>query len=444
MAGLGEVTDRMKAAVDRARSRWAPLDVAVATFQRFSADDGGTYAAALTYYTFFSFFPLLLFAAAVLGYLTAGDPELRDRLIEEGVKTVPILRDAFQPDGLDTIIKNRGSIALTAAALALYSGSGAVVALEHALNKLHRVEHEPGFVAKRLRSLKWLALLGILSLLAIATGSLAGFGENLVGDQVVAKVGLTILALVAAVAINTIAFAAAYRFLPAVEKRWREVLPGAVVAAILFQALNFGGTAYLARGETARNDTFGTFAAAATLLVASYLIAQITLLAAEVNLVLADRDGRGSATDEDRRGGAMGQAPTENRFAATTDPTKSAGQLMKEVTEDMSTLIRKEIELAKQEVGASVSTKLKGAAIGAIVAVLGFFALIFLLLAIRDGFDNFLWTWLADLVTAVILLAIGGAGAMIAKKKLAAPLNTELTKQTIKEDVQWAKTLGKQ
>lgn len=145
----------------------------------------------------------------------------------------------------------------------------------------------------------------------------------------------------------------------------------------------------------------------------------------------------------------MGQAPMENRFAentfaGTTDPTKSAGQLMKEVTEDMSTLIRKEIELAKQEVGASVSTKLKGAAIGAIVAVLGFFALIFLLLAIRDGFDNFLWTWLADLVTAVILLAIGGAGAMIAKKKLAAPLNTELTKQTIKEDVQWAKTLGKQ
>ena len=140
----------------------------------------------------------------------------------------------------------------------------------------------------------------------------------------------------------------------------------------------------------------------------------------------------------------MGQAPTKSNFSSTTESTKSAGQLMKEVTEDMSTLIRKEIELAKQEVGASVTAKLKGAAIVAIAGVLGFFALIFLLLAIRDGFDSFLWTWLADLVTAVILLAIGGAGAMVAKKKLATPLNTELTKQTIKEDVQWAKTLGKQ
>ena len=444
MAGIQQITERGKAAVETARSRSLPFDVAVATFQRFSKDDGGPYAAALTYYAFFSIFPLLLFAAAILGYVVADDPEMRADLIKRGLKTVPILRDAFQPDGIDTIIENRGSIALTAAGLALYSGSGAVVALEHALNKLHKVEQEPGFVAKRLRSLKWLAILGMLSLLAIAAGSVAGFGQELFGDQPAVKVISTVIGLALAVAINTLAFASAYRFLPVVQSRWREVLPGAVVAAVLFQALNFGGTAYLARGETARNDTFGTFAAAATLLVASYLIAQITLLAAEVNLVLADRDGRDRASDADLRGGVMSQAPTKNNFSSGSGSTKSAGQLMKEVTEDMSTLIRKEIELAKQEVGASVSAKLKGAAIVAIAGVLGFFALIFLLLAIRDGFDSFLWTWLADLITAVILLAIGGAGAMIAKKKLATPLNTELTKQTIKEDVQWAKTLGKQ
>ncbi len=136
---------------------------------------------------------------------------------------------------------------------------------------------------------------------------------------------------------------------------------------------------------------------------------------------------------------------TSPRSAVTSDghTGKSAGQLMKEVTEDLSTLIRKEIELAKQEVGASVSAKLKGAAIIAIAGILGFFALIFLLLAIRDGLDNVMGTWLADLITAVILLAIGAAGALAAKKKLTAPLNTDLTKQTIKEDVRWAKTLGK-
>ena len=444
MAGSQDLIGRIKAAAERARARSVPFDVAVATFQRFSADDGGSYAAALTYYAFFSIFPLILFAAAILGFVVAGDPEMRADLIKEGLKTVPILRDAFKPDGVDTIIKNRGSIALAAAGLALYSGSGAVVALEHALNKLHHVEREPGFVSKRVRSLKWLAILGVLSLLAIGAGSVAGFGQELFGDQPVVKVVSTVVGLALAVAINTLAFASAYKFLPVIETKWREVLPGAVVAGVLFQALNFGGTAYLARGESARNDTFGTFAAAATLLVASYLIAQITLLAAEVNLVLADRKAEPPGSGRGLRGGAMGQVPTKNGFGSTSESTKSAGQLMKEVTEDMSTLIRKEIELAKQEVGASISAKVKGAAIVAIAGVLAFFALIFLLFAIRDGFDTFLWTWVADLVTAVILLAIGAAGAMMAKKKLATPLNTELTKQTIKEDVEWAKTLGKQ
>ena len=130
--------------------------------------------------------------------------------------------------------------------------------------------------------------------------------------------------------------------------------------------------------------------------------------------------------------------------SSTRDAPKSAGRLMKEISEDFSTLFRKEIELAKQELGQSLSAKAKGAAIIAVAGVLGFFALIFMLLAIRDGLDNLLWTWLADIVTAFILLAIGAVGALVAKKKLATPISTELTKQTIKEDVEWAKTLGKQ
>ncbi len=122
---------------------------------------------------------------------------------------------------------------------------------------------------------------------------------------------------------------------------------------------------------------------------------------------------------------------------------KSAGQLMKEVTEDLSTLFRKEIELAKQEIGQSVAEKVKGAVIIAIAGTLAFFALIFILLAIRDGFDNFLWTWLADLATAVVLLVIGAVAALFAKNKLTKPISADKTKQTIKDDVEMMKSLGR-
>lgn len=122
---------------------------------------------------------------------------------------------------------------------------------------------------------------------------------------------------------------------------------------------------------------------------------------------------------------------------------KSAGRLMKEVTEDLSLLVRKEIELAKQEIGESVGEKAKGAAIVGIAAVMGFFALIFFLLAIRDGLDVPFPTWLADILTGAILIVLGILGMLFAKKKLATPIKADLTKKTIKEDVEWAKNLRK-
>jgi len=126
-----------------------------------------------------------------------------------------------------------------------------------------------------------------------------------------------------------------------------------------------------------------------------------------------------------------------------TNGQKSAGQLMKEVTVDLSTLIRKEIELAKQELGESISAKVKGAVLIAIAGVMGFFALIFALLAVRDGIAVALPEWAADLITMGVLLLVGLAGVLVAKKKLATPVSAEMTKQSIKEDVEWAKTLGK-
>jgi YihY family inner membrane protein len=295
MATAGQVVARAKARVERARARFGAVDVAVRVFKRYGDDDGGSYAAALTYYIFFSFFPLLLFAAAMLGYLTLGNKELRDTIITEGVKTIPIIEDALKPGGVRTIIENRSGIAFTAAILALYSGSGAIVAFEHALNKLHRLRDEPNWIQKRLKSVKWLALLGIGALVAVGLQAVREWLDNFALASIVFLVGI---------AITIAVYATAYKFLPAVQQKWSDVLPGAIVAGVGFTLLNLAGTVYLARGQSARNDTFGTFAAAAALLLASYLISQITLLAAEVNLVLQERreTRHGSSLPADQEG----------------------------------------------------------------------------------------------------------------------------------------------
>ena len=120
---------------------------------------------------------------------------------------------------------------------------------------------------------------------------------------------------------------------------------------------------------------------------------------------------------------------------------KSVGQLVKEISEDVSTLVRKEIELAKQELGSSMAEKAKGGVAIAIAAALALFALIYITLAIRDALDIVLWRWAADLITAGILLLIGGVGAAVAARKLKKPIKADITKKTIREDVEFAKNI---
>ena len=140
----------------------------------------------------------------------------------------------------------------------------------------------------------------------------------------------------------------------------------------------------------------------------------------------------------------MSDRPTNSDLYRGGDPSKkSVGQLLKEISEDFSTLFRKEIDLAKAELGSSISAKVQGVVIVAIAGAFAFFALIFLLLALRDGLDTFLWTWVADLATALILILVGVGAVVFARKKLATPIKADLTKQTVKEDIEWAKTLGK-
>jgi len=286
---LGDVIARLKLRVERARADHAAVDVAIRTFRRYSEDDGGFFAASLTYYTFFSIFPLLIFAASALGYLTFLSADLQKRLLAEGLDSVPLVSEILSPDSITALQEQRATLALVGLLLALYTGSGAITALEHALNRIHRVREEPGPIARRIRSLKFLAAAGAAVLVTVGVGALGPLSGSLLGDGDAVTLSLEVVARILGVAVSTLMFTAAFRLLPDTDFSWKDVLPGAVAAAIAFELLKLVGGWYLAQGAGSRQETFGAFNAAATLLVGSYLLAQTTLLAAELNAVLAER-----------------------------------------------------------------------------------------------------------------------------------------------------------
>jgi uncharacterized membrane protein YqjE len=129
----------------------------------------------------------------------------------------------------------------------------------------------------------------------------------------------------------------------------------------------------------------------------------------------------------------------------TRDPQlsqASVGELVKQLSEQTSRLARQEVELAKAE----LAEKGKRAGIGAGMfggaGVFGLYAVGGLTATAILGLSTAVAAWLAALIVTVVLAALAGAMALYGKTKVqqATPPVPEQATESVKEDVQWAKT----
>lgn len=121
--------------------------------------------------------------------------------------------------------------------------------------------------------------------------------------------------------------------------------------------------------------------------------------------------------------------------------TRSIGQIVGDISQDMSTLIKQEMDLAKSELKQEVGKVGKGAGMLGGAGLAGWFTLFFLSFALTYLLDNFLPVELAALIVAVLWGIVAAVLAMRGRKEIKAA-NPQLptTQQTLKEDVKWAKT----
>jgi hypothetical protein len=121
---------------------------------------------------------------------------------------------------------------------------------------------------------------------------------------------------------------------------------------------------------------------------------------------------------------------------------RSLGELFSDLTRDLSTLIRKETQLATTEMTQKATRAGKNVGVlagGALIAYAGFIALLW---AIADGLTS-LFGWpiaVSFLIVAIIVLAIGGVMVYLGYDKLRkTDFMPRQTVETLKEDAQWAK-----
>ncbi len=118
----------------------------------------------------------------------------------------------------------------------------------------------------------------------------------------------------------------------------------------------------------------------------------------------------------------------------------SLGALFSDLSTDLSTLVRQEIELARTETTEKVSKAARSAGMLVAGGLIAYAGLIVVLIAIAILLGAIMPYWLSSLIVGVIVLAIGAMMAVSGKNKLA-NLNVvpEKTVATLKEDARWAK-----
>ena len=270
--------------VDRFQRRHPAAGFPIAVVYKFMDDDAIFLAALITYYGFLSLFPTLLLLATVLGLVLAGDPELQQRLLDSALAEFPVIGPQLaRPEGLGGGVTG----IVVGGLVALYGALGMGQAIQHAMNTVWAVPRHsrPDPITSRGRSLLLLFTLGLLLLAstllsALGTGA-AAYGGGFSG-------WLHVLLTVASVLANAAVFVLGFRVTTARRLTTRQVLPGAVAAAVLWQLLQSFGGVYVARVVANASAVDAVFALVLGLLAFIYVAAVALMLCVEIDVVRVD------------------------------------------------------------------------------------------------------------------------------------------------------------
>jgi membrane protein len=258
-----------------------------------------TYAAALAYRGLFSLFPFLLILVVLVGAL--GFPDFFDRLIEQArsgssqqvpQQLEPVVeqgREQIQP--LEEMIgqaqkRAGGELLFFGIVVALWSVSSLSRTLTEAFNAAYEVGESRSWWKGLLLSLAFGPVLALLVI--VATGLM------LIGPQLVERIAEVVgagelfvslwgwLRFPVALFVLGVALCVVYRYSADAKQRFRTVVLGATLAAVLWAISSIGFSFYLANFAN-YGLTYGSLGVAVGLLFYLYLCASVVLLGAEVN-----------------------------------------------------------------------------------------------------------------------------------------------------------------
>jgi len=259
-------------------------------------------AGSMAYFAVLSIFQFLVLGV-VVGSFLLGEGEARRFVIDQVDAGSPL--DADTVSGiLDALIESRGAMSIISIGFLLWSALGIFSALSNGISRVFEQAPKRPFLKDKLLGLLLMGLTGLLAVaslvIGIATGILQEVASDLIADLPGGAAVIWLIGLLAPLLLIFLAFWVIYRVVPNRPVAWGEVLPGAIVAALLWTVLRLGFTWY-ATSVANYESAFGPISTGITLLVFLYFASAIVLLGAEFARASALDDELGPVTAADPR-----------------------------------------------------------------------------------------------------------------------------------------------
>jgi membrane protein len=232
-------------------------------------------AASMAYFSFLSLFPLLL-AVISIGSLFLDPGDLKGAVDRWAADVLPGSEE-FIAENIRALHELRGPVGIASLAGLLWSARRMFAALSRGIDAV--VGRDPGAAPflSSIRGVVMAAAASLIMFLLLAVSTTAGIFGSFAVEGVPAKV----LTSLSGFAFTFLMFAILYRLVPQLRLTWRDVLPGALLAAVLFELLQSLFLLFL--GSVSRLEAiYGSLTSIVVLLLWLYLAGSVLLLGASL------------------------------------------------------------------------------------------------------------------------------------------------------------------
>jgi membrane protein len=243
--------------------------------------DSAVSAAAIAYFAIFSLFPIALLSVAIASFSLGA---LMDQhLIVQKLEFIAPALGQLLGKNIDEIVRARGPVTIVASVSLIWSASSIFYVLTGTLNAIWGIGR-----GRHVWKRRGLAILFVL-IFAGPILFLASFADNLTAsiltrlpDQIMPLVDGA--SLLTAVLLDIALFLSVYLILPHANSSWREVLPGAVAAGLLWEVAKKGFLSFVATYLSFSNLVYGSVAAVIAVMTWAYLSGLIFLFGAYLSV----------------------------------------------------------------------------------------------------------------------------------------------------------------